>query len=406
MGKRIMSADSNISINLPSKVWYLLLAIMMAVLILLIVISYRQFFYPEQKTNKLNISCFAYRDINRNAIYDMEDRPYAGLPIKMHRPADGPVIKRSNISGFTNFIMSLNNEEVPVSKPGKYTVEVRPPWGWIITSGNTRQTLNFLEMKQAPAGIVVENTCVPIGVAPELRISGSVDINVLDSKTSGLVINAVSSSGKTHSVPVSSGGDYSFSVTADDWKLELIANGTRVSGSESRKISVKNYAVVASRFNADRDKQLPKPHKIIADFDTLTASDTLYELPYGYASLHWINWISTHQKFYKGAGFINATVSSEYMAYNSSGHPATVFSDEPFDFVGTYIGVAWPNAEKHEIVVQGLRKDELVYEDKFKGSTAGAVYFAADYRGVTRIVFASEANWQLVIDDAEFRTGK
>ena len=179
-----------------------------------------------------------------------------------------------------------------------------------------------------------------------------------------------------------------------------------MSGSEPRKISVKNYAVVASRFNADRDKQLPKPHNIIADFDTLTASDTLYELPYGYASLNWINWIATHQKLYKGAGYINATVSSEYMAYNSSGHPATVFSDEPFDFVGTYIGVAWPNAEKHEIVVQGLRKDELVYEDKFKGSTAGAVYFDADYRNVTRIVFASEANWQLVIDDAEFRTGK
>ena len=140
---------------------------------------------------------------------------------------------------------------------------------------NSRQTLNFIEMRQAPAGIVVENTCVPIGVAPELRISGSVDINVLDSKTSGLVINAVSSSGETHSVPVSSGGDYSFSVTADDWKLELTANGTRVPGSESRKISVKNYSVIASGFNADRDKQPPRPHNIIADFDTLTASDTL-----------------------------------------------------------------------------------------------------------------------------------
>jgi hypothetical protein len=379
---------------------------MMAVLILLAAIGYRQFFYSKQKTATLNISCFAYRDINRNAIYDMEDRPYSGLSIRMLRPAGDPVISRANIAGFTNFKMSLDNEKVPVSKPGKYEVEAQPPRGWIITSGNTRQTLNFLEMRQAIAGIVVENTCVPIGVAPELKISGSVGSNVSDSKTSGLVINAMSSSGQTRSMPVSSGGDYSISVTADDWKLELTANGTRVPGSESRKISVKNYAVIASSFNADRDKQPPGPHNIIADVDTLTTSDTLYELPYGYAGLNWINWISTHQKFYKGAGYINATVSSEYMAYNSSGHPAIVFSDEPFDFVGTYIGVAWPDAEKHEIVVKGLRNDELVYEDKFRGSTAGAVYFDADYRNVTRIEFSSAANWQLVIDDAEFRTGK
>ncbi len=33
--------------------------------------------------------------------------------------------------------------------------------------------------------------------------------------------------------------------------------------------------------------------------------------------------------------------SGEFVAYNSSGHPAAISSDEPFDFVGGYFGVAW-----------------------------------------------------------------
>ena len=68
------------------------------------------------------------------------------------------------------------------------------------------------------------------------------------------------------------------------------------------------------------------------------------------------------------------------------------------------MGVAWPGAEPHEILVKAWRDDRLAYEDRLRGVTAGPIYFDADYRQITRIEFASAAYWQIVFDDLEFRT--
>ncbi len=40
----------------------------------------------DASSRELNISCFAYRDINRNGRYDTVDRPYAGLQVTLRRP--------------------------------------------------------------------------------------------------------------------------------------------------------------------------------------------------------------------------------------------------------------------------------------------------------------------------------
>jgi hypothetical protein len=55
------------------------------------------------------------------------------------------------------------------------------------------------------------------------------------------------------------------------------------------------------------------------------------------------------------------------------------------------------------VVVKAWRSDRLVYEDHMRVSTAGPTCFDADYRSVTRVEFSSEARWQIVIDDLEFR---
>ncbi len=100
---------------------------------------------------------------------------------------------------------------------------------------------------------------------------------------------------------------------------------------------------------------------------------------------------------------MNGATSGEYVAYNSSGNPATVSSDQPFDFVGASIGSAWPEGEQYDVVIRAWRGDELVHVDRLGPSTAGPVFFDADYRSITRLELASEANWQFVVDDAEFR---
>jgi hypothetical protein len=136
----------------------------------------------------------------------------------------------------------------------------------------------------------------------------------------------------------------------------------------------------------------------------LTTADALFEIPGGYAGLDWTNWVAMHQTLYGSIGMFNGVVSPEHFAYNSSGHPATFGSDRGFDFGGVFLSVARPDAEQHEILIRAWRHDREAYEDRITGTTAGPIYFDADYRNVTRAEFASEAYWQIVIDDLEFRT--
>lgn len=364
--------------------------------VMLMYLAYDRFTsnYPS-----LNISCFAYRDIDRNGVYGMDDRPYAGLIIHMERPGGSTAIRTSNISGFANFKMRLGGYRDPVNKPGEYKVQVKPPSGWRVTSDNTQQTLMFKELAAAPAGIVLEKTCVPIGVAPELVISGSLLTDQIDSEAGSFRVRAISPEGDIEEATLSERSGYFLPVAAGDWQLELTVNDETV----NRQVSVKNYAVIVSTINPDRNSWPAKPSPVVANFDHFTVSDTLHELPYGYLGLNWINWIATHQKLYGGDGYINTTVSSEYMAYNSSGHLGVVWSETPFDFAGTYLGVAWPRAEEHDVVFKGYRDDQLIYEDRIRAYTVGAIYFDADYRNINRLEIGSDANWQIVLDDAMFR---
>jgi hypothetical protein len=167
---------------------------------------------------------------------------------------------------------------------------------------------------------------------------------------------------------------------------------------------VKDYAVTISRFGPN-DPQVPaaKRRSQTVDFDSLTPSDTLYEIPNGYAGLKWANWVATHQKLYVSDGTINCAVSSEYVAYTSSGFPSTISLDAGFDLAGVFLGVAWPEAEEHLAVIKAWRNNQLVYEDRVRPSTRGPVYFDADYRNINRLEISSEASWQVLVDDLEVR---
>ena len=345
----------------------------------------------------LNISCFTYRDVNRNGSYDTQDRPYAGMAVELRRPAGAPVGRLSNIGGFANFKMFLNNRKFDIHTPGKYQITAIAPEGWVITSKNRTQIANFKKLTEAPAGIILEKTLEPVGIAPELTISGTVD-----PKHGVEFLKATPPGGRAMTVPVSESGEYEIAAKKGEWSLKFI---TAEGPTGERTVTVGDYAVVVSRFHPAVGGFSAKTAVQRVGFDSLTPSDTLYEIPNGYAGLNWTNWIATHQRFYNGAGYINATVSSEYMAYNSSGHPATIWSDQPFDFAGASLGVAWDEATEHDVIIRAWRGEDLVHEDRIRATTAGPVYFDADYHGITRLEFSHEAYWQIVLDDFEFRTG-
>ena len=119
----------------------------------------------------LNISCWSYRDVNRNGVYDVGDRPYVGLRVELDRP-DGSVVKsESNRSGFANFKMGRRGD---IRAAGTYRYRALPPDGWQLTSEAAPQSVSFKELPGSPVGIVAQTLCVPMGIAPRLAISGRV----------------------------------------------------------------------------------------------------------------------------------------------------------------------------------------------------------------------------------------
>jgi hypothetical protein len=337
----------------------------------------------------LNLSCFAYRDLDGNGIYDLGDRPYAALRVD-GTGSDEAVTATSNAGGFANFEMLLDGDGVLVARPGTYRFEALAPEGWELTSGQAR-SIDFVELEGSPAGIVASEQCEPFGLAPSLTIRGKV--------AAGEEVEIESELGLVD-VEMLDDLEFRAPVAAGAWTV-TISDGEM---SESRRIDVVDAPVVMSQRVEGTERPAPLPNAVVVDFDGFTTANTITEIPNGYGGVDWANWVSTHRILYGGPGYVNGNTSGEFVAYNSSGHPAAISSDEPFDLVGGYFGVAWPTAELHDIVVTAWRGEALVATDSFRARTSGPLYFAADYRSVTRVEISSAANWQFVVDDLELRT--
>jgi hypothetical protein len=287
-----------------------------------------------------------------------------------------------------------------LNAPGEYTVRVEPPPGWQVTSGNASQTITVSEREASATGLVANTTYDAVGVAPDLRISGA--LGEAGSDAAGVRLRAQSPHGTIESVEIAEDGTFSFPVSRGDWRLELSSHGKAM---VTRDVTVQDYPVVLSRLSATAMPHGPHgPQRITVNFDDVTPSDTLQEIPNGYAGVNWRNWVSTHEKLYGGDGFVNAAVSSEYVAYTSAGHPATISSASTFDFVGAYVTALWPGTAEYDAIIRAWRGDELVYEDRFRPKAAGPEFFAADYRGISKLEFSSDGYWQVAVDDIVIST--
>ena len=263
----------------------------------------------EVGPEKWRISCFAYRDDNRNGLYDMADRPYGGLVVQIERP-DGLVVQaKSNISGFANFDMALGNEEKgQIYEAGVHKAKAVPPNGWVTTSDARFQEITFEERQNAGGRMVAANNCVPMGVAPVLFIGGSVERKSPDQKIS---VSLTAEGQAELALDLDDLGNYYTVVKPGRWRVRVVDEAS--GGTVEREVHVKSHPVVLSKIvEFATPKPADKPVSTVS-FDDLTSSDTLYEIPSGYGGLFWWNWIATHHKFYRGSGYVNGTVSAEYI---------------------------------------------------------------------------------------------
>jgi hypothetical protein len=348
--------------------------------------------FEEYSDDSLNISVFAFRDLNRSGSYDVGDRPMSGILVD----ATGnrrTITRRSNMSGFTNFEMSASDAAKDITFAGDYEFRVAVPPGWHVTTGNELQRAVFELVPGAPADIVAVPPPLPVGLAPDLTISGRIDPSVSR-------IEATSPTKETQIIATDGSGHYSLNAFAGDWRLATAGEGIPQS---HRQVEVTTAPVVVSLIGAeDVPHAAPVGIDLIIDFDDLQ-SGGVSKIPSGYGGLMWDNFVMAYMKFYGSEGYRNNIISGEFVAYNGSGHPASISRDVPFDFVGGYLGASNFRAEGETLLIRAWRGEVLAYEETLVLSALGPLYFSANFQAVTRIDFATRHYWQVTFDDLTFR---
>jgi hypothetical protein len=348
-------------------------------------------------------SCYVYRDVDRNGVFDMGDRPYGNLWIEMTRPDGSRTGVHSNFDGFANFNVAEGDTDAEVHEPGNYRIRAVFPPGWGTLSDAGEQDYVFVENSLAGGHLVPKAVCQPIGVAPILSISGRF-LPAPNSLSDDYQLTAIGSDDQTLSVPFDSSGNFNIVGDRGYWTLEIADHdGETV---YSRTVYLNHGPIEISTIDLGRTELPASAGEVhTLGFDDLLISDSLFEIPSGYGSLNWRNWIAVHNRFYSGPGYVNLTVSSEYVAYNSSGVPALVWSEEPFDFLGTYIGVAWPRGEEEFVTIRAWRGSRVEYTDILHLTDNGPIYFDADYRQITKLEFSSGNYERIVLDDFQYSAG-
>ncbi|MEX0923303.1 MAG: hypothetical protein WDZ84_11045 [Rhodovibrionaceae bacterium] len=338
---------------------------------------------------KMNISGFLFRDINRNGSYDLPDRPMEDIAVEMTGPRGEHHIQRTNSNGFANFSMSKDNDEAIITEPGDYAFDVIVPEGWSVTTGNTLQVKSFHFLPGAVGDMIADPPFVAVGLVQDLRVFGR-----LPEASAGTEITLDSGSVQ-RDVTLQADGSFSAEVEQGAWSLSVRdgASGATV----TRAFTVTDTPVQLSGILFGDREPSQAPSRLV-DFEDVT-DKSIREMPNGVGGLSWWNVVALEVAI----AYTNNAVSGHYVAYNSSGHPARIYHDTPFDFVGAYFGIAWRRANGETLQLRGWRGEELVYEDSIVLSYLGPIWFTADYRGITRLDLQTEHYWQFVTDDMEFR---
>jgi hypothetical protein len=120
------------------------------------------------------------------------------------------------------------------------------------------------------------------------------------------------------------------------------------------------------------------------------------EIPnyYGYSGFTWTNFYVIDGINYYGnpSGYEPGTISSNNVAYNGNGDPATIASSQPFSLVSADLTAAWNDAL--ELEVQGYLSGALIYDNTYTLSSTSPTVVTFNYSGVDEVNFISSGGIQ------------
>ncbi|TVR48641.1 MAG: hypothetical protein EA425_13930 [Puniceicoccaceae bacterium] len=364
---------------------------------------------PDRPTGgRINVSGFAFRDFNRNGVYDDRDHSLAGVYFRLVNTTvlnlQGPVnsLAATNRGGWANFVMSASQSGAHIRSPGTYTLIAIPPPGLVVSTANEVQEFTVTALPGALGDLTMDRMPKPVGFMPELWIRGTlppgaeVTIEPADSGSAPEAHDAEPfAEAPSFQTGIDTPGVYLLRQTFDGRQLE-------------RRIEVGRFPVVVSEIrDVSRQEELVERREealtFSIDFEELIPGIEARKVPSVYRGLQWDNITAMHDKFSNANGYHNVTASGHFLAYTSSGQPGTISRDEPFDFLGGVFGIGRHQRHGEYAMIRGYRGDELIYEDTFPLSAYFATWFQADYLGITKLVLTTTHRWQLAMDDLSFR---
>ena len=336
---------------------------------------------------EINFSSFVYFDVDRDGCYGQSDRPFSAIKVRLKK--DGKVISsaRTNNNGFANFKSSATDFEAPIHTPGVYEFVVSVPSSFTVTSGNPTQSAEFKSRPGSISAIGSDEMLQPVGLAPDRVISGSLPPNAR------LSVKALSGDIVVDELEYSTHTAFRYAVPAGTDVVEFATSNVK------RRVPVSGYPVDLGLLDPKRRAREPDRGAETINFDGVT-SRHLRKIPSGYAGLSWFNLNAIARDFTKGSqGYVNGNTSGDYVAYTSSGYPALIYSDTPFNFIGCHLSVAWLKAEGETGIIEAWRGDELIAKDSVTLSALTPVFYNPGLRGITRIRLTTQHYWQMVLDD-------
>ncbi|MBO6604105.1 MAG: hypothetical protein JJ938_08675 [Roseicyclus sp.] len=361
--------------------------------------------------DRINISQFVFRDTNMNGVYDRGEEPLSGFPVTIHQDGQDPVTETSNLNGFANFVLSIDEEDADLRGSGEIRVEFGAWPGWDITTPNTEFHSEIVELADSPAGLIVDRPFPFLGLALRPAIFSAIPEEEADGSL-GCDNGSISVRGTVGADAVGQADMTMFScylpmeALQDMWGIPTALNAVSDGPGLALREVVPGYGhtfVAAPVPSVPASVSGEPMRSVIYSFDDLITSNDIREMPSGADGLAWHNWVVTNRRFYGGSGYVNSVTSGEYIAYTSSGHPATIRSDTPFDFVQAMMTVAWPRAGGGYVIVEAFRGDELVGREAIRLRTRGPVRFYADWTGITELRVSHSTYWQVIVDDLELR---
>jgi hypothetical protein len=334
---------------------------------------------------EINYSSFVYFDVDRDGRYGVGDRPFGGIKVRLRKGDDVVASARTNNNGYANFNSSATKAKAPIHSPGVYEFVVSVPSGFTATSGNAIQSAEFRLRPGSLAGIVSDENLQPVGLAPTKVISGRLPKNVR------LSVKALSGNSCVDQTEYSAAFRYPVPADADEVEVSM--------ADVTRCVPVSPYPIDLGLLDPTRGTLDPNRRTETIDFDDVNPRG-LRKIPSGYAGLNWFNLNAIARDFTRHSqGYVNGNTSGDHTAYVSGGHPALIYSDTPFDFVGVHLSVAWLKAEGDTGIIEAWRGDDLVAKDRVTLSALCPVFYNPCLPAITRIRLTSEHYWQIVLDD-------